>query len=126
MSVDDGPGSVTVCSRGRSEFLTDDLGVTVRGRGRVRRFAWSEISKFADGIYGTQAGSWWELQIVLRSGRSIPVECTRGASAAPEMLAAIIQVAERYGIPADLTGVMIRDGRRPDPVLTRIPAARPE
>lgn len=49
------------------------------------------------------------LQIVLRLGDIGEVPCTVGSG--PETLDAIRQVAERYGVSADLTGVVMRDGR---------------
>jgi len=119
MAVNDTSGSVTICSRGRSSVFADDLGVTVRGLGRARRFAWSDISHFADGIKSAEHGYLWVLDIVLRTGRTRRVQCTRAPSAAPQTLAAVRLVADRYGIPADLTGA------RPSTVCTRTPAARP-
>ena len=113
MAVNDTSGSVTICSRGRSSVFADDLGVTVRGLGRARRFAWSDISHFADGIKSAEHGYLWVLDIVLRTGRTRRVQCTRAPSAAPQTLAAVRLVADRYGIPADLAGVPMKNGRPP-------------
>src|SRR5215472_12228500 len=111
MTVDDPSDSVIICSRGRSGLVADDQGVTVRDRGFTRRFAWSDVSHFADGIEPAEYGGsyLWVLEIVLRAGGTRRVLCTRALVAAPEILIAVRQVAERYGIPADLAGVPMRD-----------------
>ena len=115
MALNDRSGSVTICSRGRSGLFADDLGVTVRGLRGARRYAWSDISHFADGIKGADGGGHlWVLDIVLRTGRTRRVPCTAAVTAAPQTLAAVRQVAERHGIPADLTGVPMKNGRPPD------------
>lgn len=95
-------------SRWRTGLYADDHGVTVRNFGsRARRFAWAEVSHFADGSRYGEGDYRWVLQIVLHTGR----EVTAPVSAAPETLAAIRQVAERYGKPADLAGVPVKKGR---------------
>jgi hypothetical protein len=111
MTVDDGSGLITICTRGRSSLFADDQGVTLRSYPRgARRFAWSEISRFQDGEWSGHGGIVvWALDIVLRTGHTVPVAFTRGSSARPEILAGVGQVAERYGIPADLTGVLTKD-----------------
>lgn len=116
MTVEDPPGHVTICSRGRSSLSADDAGVTVRNfPGRPRRLLWPEIRSFADGRQNLgEGGEHWVLSIVLRSGQTRSAYCTHAESAAPETLAAIRQVAERYGIPADLTGIMMASDGRPE------------
>jgi hypothetical protein len=117
MTVDDLPGRVTICTRGRSSLSADDLGVTAQNfPGHPRRFLWSEISRFADGrqAAGDSPPANWVLDIVLHSGQTYSVDCTRAGSAAPETLAAIRQVAERHGIHADLTGIVMASDGRPD------------
>lgn len=50
MAVDDALGTVTICRRGRLGLYADDHSVTVRNAAsRTRRFAWAEVSHFADG-----------------------------------------------------------------------------
>jgi hypothetical protein len=116
MTIDDPLGRMTICSRGRSSLSADDAGVTVHNfPGRRRFFSWFEISRFADGRFNAGEGpAHWVLDIVLRSGQTRSADCTHAGSAAPETLAAIRQVAERYGIPADLTGIMMASNGRPD------------
>lgn len=110
MSVDDTSRSVTICTRGQSGLFADDLGLTIRSPVRTRRFAWNEISHFADGVTGERVDL-WVLVIVLGTGRKVAVECTTASSAAPETLAAIRLAAHRYRIRAELSGVPMRDGR---------------
>jgi len=43
---------------------------------------------------------------VLRDGRTVNLSSTAGRGPSPKMLATIAQVAARYQIPAELTGVM--------------------
>jgi hypothetical protein len=89
MTVDDTSGSGTICSRGLSGLFADDLGVTLRNFPRgARRFAWSDISHFADGAVAIEHGDFaWVLLIVPRAGRIRPVSRTTAASAAPGLLA---------------------------------------
>jgi hypothetical protein len=105
---------VTICRSGRLGLYANDLGVTVRNSAfRAHRFAWDEVSHFADGNFQAMFGNYyWVLHIVLHTGRAIPVDCTR-ESPTSETLTAVRQVAERYGIPADLAGVPMKDGQPP-------------
>jgi hypothetical protein len=75
MAVDGTSGSVTMCSRGRSGLFADDQGVMLRNFPRdARRFAWSDISHFADGAMALeQGGIGWVLVIVPRAGPSCSV-----------------------------------------------------
>jgi hypothetical protein len=111
MTVDDASGTMTICRRGRMGLYADDHGVTVRNAAsRARRFAWAEVSHFADGSILNEGDYSWILHIVLRTGRKVRVHCTFG-SPTPETLIAIRQVATRYGVPADLAGVPMTKGR---------------
>ena len=125
MTVDDASGAVTFRSP-KAALLADDLGVTVRNSGkRTRRLAWSEISHFADGHHEeSEGGRFWALEIVLRSGPAISAKGTRAVVGAPETLAALRQLAERHGIPADLTGVRMSGGRPHDRGLYKDPGGR--
>jgi len=106
MTLDGTPGTVTVHRRGRTGLYADDHGVTVRNRAsRTRQFAWAEISCFADGARYIEGSYDWVLHIVLRTGRKVTVTAMPPT---PETLAAIRQVAARYGVPADLAGVVSR------------------
>lgn len=108
MSVDDAPGTVTIYKRGRTGLYADDHGVTVRNpASRTRRFAWAEISCFADGSRMNEGSYFWVLHIVLHTGRKATV---MAGTPTPETLAAIRRVAARHGIPADLTGIAARNG----------------
>lgn len=94
----------------------DDHGVRIRGFLRADRFGWSEVSHFADGLATLSDGKGgsedvWALAVVLHDGRVITVKATVAwlrwpPSRGPKMRAAIAQVAARYQIPAELTGVM--------------------
>jgi hypothetical protein len=109
MTVDDAPGTVTIYRRGRTGLYADDYGVTVRNPlSRTRRVAWAEISCFADGSGMKEGNYFWVLYIVLHTGRKVTVTTV---SPTPEILAAIRQVAARYGIPADLAGIPAKKGR---------------
>jgi hypothetical protein len=116
---------VTICRRGPLGLYANDLGVTVRNLTlRARQFAWPEVSRFADGSFQTIFGNYyWVLHIVLHTGRKVPVDCTR-ESPTPETLRAVKQVAERHGIPADLAGVPMKDGRPPGPGLYEDPGGQ--
>jgi hypothetical protein len=127
MTVDGASGIVTVCKRGRMGLYADDRAVTVRNShfGRARRTAWAEISRFADGSTGKNEGHcFWVLHIVLRTGQKIPVTCTIRAQT-PEILAGVRQVADRYGIPADLAGVPVKKGRPAERGFYEDPGGRP-
>jgi Protein of unknown function (DUF2510) len=108
MPVDDAPGTVTILKHGWNSLRADDHGLTVREGPRVRRFAWAEVSRLVDGSAYIQGSYDWVLLIVLRSGRKVRVH----GAPTPETLAAVRQVAARYGIPVDVTGVPVK-GERP-------------
>jgi hypothetical protein len=111
MAVDDALGTVTICKRGRTGLYADDHGLTMRNDwAGTHRFAWAEVSRFADGRVLNEGHYSWVLHIVLQTGRRVPVPCTSG-SPTPETLTAVRQVAARYGIPADLAGVPMKEGR---------------
>jgi hypothetical protein len=114
MTRDGTPRPVAIFTRGSSGLYADEGGVTVDGPMRIRRFAWPDISHFADGMRGED----WVLDMVLHSGRRVPVPCTAG-SRTPELLAVVRRLAEVYGIPARMTGIGQND---PDDVPRRAPA----
>jgi hypothetical protein len=83
-------------------------GVTVRNFCRTYRISWPEVQCFAD----RSAQGLWALGIMLHDGRVVTAS---GAArdvrdARPETLAAVRQAAERYGIPAHLTGTLVKHG----------------
>lgn len=91
----------------RMGLRLDDHGVTVRNFFRTYRISWAELRCFADGWVSLgESGRLWALQAVRRDGRVITAKGTsRGkGTARPETLAAIQQAAERYAVPAVLTG----------------------
>ena len=100
MTVDDRSGRV----RGLAGLYADDHGVKVRNWPfRARRFDWAEVSHFEDGSWADgQGGRHWALDIVLHTGRRVSVP----GRPTPETLAAVRQVAARYGKSAGLVGVM--------------------
>jgi hypothetical protein len=109
MAADDTLGTVTIYRRGRTGLYADDQGVTVRNpASRTRRVAWAEISCFADGARMSEGSYFWVLHIVLHTGRKVTV---MAGPPTPETLAAIRQVAARYGIPAEVVGVPVKKGR---------------
>lgn len=82
---------------------------------RERRFGWPEVNSLADGSAYAGAGGWqWALSLMLHDGRTITATGTMasGSHRIPEMLTVIRQGAERYAIPAELTGEAIRRGSR--------------
>jgi hypothetical protein len=121
--------TVTICRHGPRSLYASDRGVTIRNSAfRARQFAWDDISRFADGIRPqTMLGMFghydWILHIVPKKGRTVPVKCTTH-SPTSETLTAVRQVAERYGIPADLAGVPIKDGRPPEHGLYEDPGGQ--
>jgi hypothetical protein len=98
--------SIWGCARAlRMALRVDDLGVTVRNYFRTCRFAWHEVSSFADGaVPGDQGSTNWALSVVPHGRRAVTVWATSRAAPDPEMLTAIRQAAVRHGVPADLTG----------------------
>jgi len=110
MTADDASGAVTIWDNGFVSMRADDLGVTV-GRHDIpdggKRFLWSEISRFADGHYSTEEGTIWRLVLVLHSGREVSYRW----EPTDELLTNVRQVAERYGIAAELSGIPMSGGR---------------
>jgi hypothetical protein len=125
------------CFRGsRVGLRIDASGVTIRNFFRTHRIGWSEVDRFADGtVLSAGRGhydlydAYWALRVVLRDehqtaaggpGRSpvrqgrrraVTARGTLGEFAHPETLTAIKRAADRYGIPAELTGnPRLRDG----------------
>jgi hypothetical protein len=98
------------CSRGwRMGLHVDHNGVTVRNYFRTYRVGWLEVNSFADAsicpFLLINNEQYWALSVLMRSGDAITASSTaRLRRARPEMLTAIGQVAECYGIAADLTG----------------------
>src|SRR5215471_7079013 len=90
----------------RMALYIDDEGVTVRNFFRTQRFTWPEISGFADGsAIGAQSQRYWALLVVPRAGTAVTAAATmRSGAPRHELLSAIQQAAQRYGIPAELEG----------------------
>ena len=84
----------------------DEQGVTVRRTFKTDRYAWPEVSRFADGCYTTGNGDKiWALDVVLADGRAVALTATaRKKTASPKILTAVGEVAASYQIPAELTG----------------------
>jgi Protein of unknown function (DUF2510)/Bacterial PH domain len=100
---------VIVCRHRRAYLAADDQGVRVRNyHGRSRSCAWPEISGFADGSLKAEGGPRWALEIVLDTGEKLHVSAARRPD--PDTQTAIRQVAERYGIRADLAGIPASKG----------------
>jgi DivIVA domain-containing protein len=95
----------------RTGVRLDGDGLTICYFFGTRRLGWHEVSRFADGCtagLGEGAGRVWALDVVLHDGRVVTVKATArdGRSAAPKILTAVLQAAERYGIQAPLTGIL--------------------
>jgi hypothetical protein len=95
--------------KGQGAFLrADDQGVLMRNVpwGRVRRIAWTEISQFTDGKQVKEGTAYWLLVIVLHTGkRVVPLATHQWFRQPDETVKVIRELAERHGIPADLTGL---------------------
>jgi hypothetical protein len=108
--------SVWLLARGwRLGVRFDERGLTVRKFLKTYRFGWPEVSHFADG--STLAGegqAGWALAVVLRDERVITTRLAGLAGAgSPKRLAAVRQAADRYQVPAELTGqAALRGGSR--------------
>lgn len=109
-----GSGVITISNLyGRVRF--DDRGVTVRNLFRTHRIGWAEVRRFTDGsVLGPDERGWWALAVALHNGRTVLARGTalfRGTApteAPSKSLVAIGQAAERYDIPAELTGTIER------------------
>jgi hypothetical protein len=79
----------------------DDRGIMVRNYFRTYRIGWAEVSRFTDCW-----GQWgWDLGVALHNGRNV---MAWGATPRSKALIAVGQAAQRYDIPADLTGTIER------------------
>ncbi len=97
----------------------DDQGVIFCSLLRSYHFSWAEVRRFADGfVSGWQETGNWALAVVLHNGRTIMTARTAGTVAPSKTLVAVGQAAQRYGIPADLTGTIER-GSFPATLLGR-------
>jgi len=108
--------TVVGCFRGwRMGLVMDQHGATIRNYLRSYRFGWHEVNCLADGSAYGGAGGWqWALSLMLHDGRTITATGTMasGSRRIPKMLTVIRQGAERYAIPAELTGEAVRRGSR--------------
>jgi hypothetical protein len=114
MAADDTSGSVTLWKSGRKGLYADDHGLTVqRSERRIRTIRWPEISRIEEtGGYDSQSGMYlWGLSILLHTGEKVSANMGWYGTDAPQIAASVMQVAEGYGIPANLTGVPTRGGR---------------
>src|SRR5215469_15249413 len=124
MAAGDTSGTVTIWRSGLKGLYADDHGVTVRACAcRVRRIAWAEIDRLEEGGgYDNQNGRYvWGLVVVRRTGLKVSAINGWHGSDAPAIATAVRQVAEPHGIPADLAGVPMRDGRPVGRVLYHDP-----
>jgi hypothetical protein len=115
MALDDALGTVTICKANGMFLRADAAGLLVRNvpGGPIRRIAWTEISRFADGRVTDGKGdvTGWQLVIVLRTGKQVGVASSR-IGRPGEVVAAVRQVAQAHGVPADMAGVPVtKDGR---------------
>jgi hypothetical protein len=105
---------VITISNQRGELRFDDQGVTVRNRFRTHRIGWAEVRRFTDGAFlgggDQQSEGTWTLCVMLHNGRTVEAAATTAQrrDASSETLVSIGQAAQRYDIPADLTGTIER------------------
>jgi hypothetical protein len=101
----------------RIALRIDQDQVTVRNFFRTHRVSLAQVSCFADGsALGGQSAHWWALCVVLRDGTAITARGTaRSGRPSPKTLAKITEAAERYQIPAELTGAVLSRGLYADP-----------
>jgi hypothetical protein len=105
------PGSsfdaVTISSTRGSWLRFDDQGITVKNLFRTQQISWAEVHHFADCLQNDSLS--WALAVVLNDGRTVIARGTAASVWAPSTtLVAVGQAAERYDIPADLTGTIER------------------
>jgi len=104
------------CFRGwRMGLSMDQRGATVRNYFRSYQIGWPEVSRLADGSAYAGADGWkWALNVMLRDGRTVTANGTMASrpQRAAEVVAIIKQGADRYAIPAELTGNATRPGTR--------------
>jgi hypothetical protein len=108
--------TVVGCFRGwRTGLVMDQHGATVRNYFRTYRFGWPEVNRLADGSAYGGAGGWqWALSLMLHDGRTVTATGTMASKPRriPELLTVIRPGAERYAIPAELTGEAVQQGSR--------------
>jgi hypothetical protein len=95
------------CLRGwRIGLHVGQDGVIVRNFFRTYRFTLAEVGCFADGLsLGAETRHWWALRVVLRDGRAVTAKgTTRWGPPTEKTLTAIRKTADRYQIPAQLSG----------------------
>jgi hypothetical protein len=102
-----GPALAWLLYRGcRLGARFDDHGVAVRRLLRTERYSWSEVSHLADGFGESSGGTYWVLDIVLYGKPTVTLRTGTllFGRARRKTLATIAQIAERYSVPAELTG----------------------
>jgi hypothetical protein len=120
-------GVTEINRSGRVGLRMDDDGVMVRSAfHRPQRFAWRDVSGFADGVMfvGASRGvpsAPWVLHVELTDGQVIPVHVTSGRRPGEhlEVVAAVRRAAARHGVPAEMTGLSVVGGKYeyPDDLL---------
>ncbi len=99
----------------RMGLVMDQHGATIRNYFRSFRFGWPEVNRLEDGSAYAGADGWkWALSLMLHDGRAVTATGTMasGPRRMPEVLAVIGQAAERYAVPAELTGNAVPRGSR--------------
>jgi hypothetical protein len=100
-------GAITIRGAGGS-LRFDDQGITIRNLSRTHRIGWTEVRRFTDGCAG-ESDYLWALAVQLHNQLTVIAWGTTATDVAPsKTLVAVGQAAERYGIPADLTGTIER------------------
>src|SRR5580658_12416 len=109
MLTEGSSGAITIRTwRGRVQF--DDQGIIVKNLFRTYQVSWTEVRRFWDLVVnstgpGLNSPVAWTLIIVLHNGQTVTAWATRASWPPPsQTLVSVGQVAQRYGIPADLAG----------------------
>ena len=128
MAQENQPDAIKIV-RGRGRWAGwvrfDDHGITFRtrpGPSRTSLIGWDEVLWFRDGTYGNG----WALAIELHDGRVVTAEATSSGkpTARPETLTAVRHAAERYAVPAVLTGTPASSGPPIGPGLYTDPGGK--
>jgi hypothetical protein len=106
----------------RLEARFDDRGITIRKLLKTNRYSWPKVIRFEDGwVSGDQGSKDWALRVVFGDRKAVTAKGTSGKNQSANLVA-IRQVAARYQIPAELTGIPrkrngspVRRGIYPDP-----------
>jgi hypothetical protein len=107
MTTENSPGTIRIAEG----LWCDDQGLAIDVPFRPQRIGWAEVRRFTDGSTDSDwhwKGGLWALAVVLHDGQTVIAAGTAAKAAPSKTLVAIGQAAQRYGIPAELTGSIER------------------